>query len=81
MVVGVAGNLFDRVLHRSPLVFIVPGILLLVPGSLGFESAARLLSGDTIAGVDVGVDTVVTALAIVYGLVVSAAVMPERRAS
>jgi uncharacterized membrane protein YjjP (DUF1212 family) len=79
MVVGLAGNLFDRVLHRSPLVFIVPGILLLVPGSLGFESAARLLSGDTIAGVDVGVDTVVTALAIVYGLVVSAALMPERR--
>ncbi len=79
LAVGLAGNLFDRVLHRSPLVFIVPGILLLVPGSLGFESAARLVSGDTIAGVEVGVDTVVTALAIVYGLVVSSALSQGRR--
>ena len=38
LVVGVAGGLAGSYLRRSPLVFIVPGVLMLVPGSAGFNS-------------------------------------------
>jgi uncharacterized membrane protein YjjP (DUF1212 family) len=79
LAVGLAGNVFALLRRRSALIVIVPGILMLVPGSLGYESAARLLAHDTLGGVTAAVDTLVTALSIVYGLVVSAAVLPSRR--
>ena len=78
VVVGLAGNAFVRLLRRSALIFIVPGVLLLVPGSAGFESTAQLLEGETTSGVDAGFGIFMTALAIVYGLVVSTLVAPLR---
>jgi uncharacterized membrane protein YjjP (DUF1212 family) len=79
LAVGLAGNVFALLRRRSALIVIVPGILMLVPGSLGYESAARLLADDTLGGVTAAVDTLVTTLSIVYGLIVSAAVLPSRR--
>jgi uncharacterized membrane protein YjjB (DUF3815 family) len=81
LAVGLAGNVYALTLRRSALVVIVPGILMLVPGSLGFESATRLLAHDTVAGVEAAFDTLVTALSIVYGLLVSASLLPDRRRS
>jgi uncharacterized membrane protein YjjP (DUF1212 family) len=79
LAVGLAGNVFALLRRRSALIIIVPGILMLVPGSLGYESASLLLAHDALGGVTAAVDTLVTALAIVYGLIVSAAVLPSRR--
>ena len=76
--VGVTGSLVSARLRRSPLVFIVPGILMLVPGSAGYDSILRLLSGETVSGINAGVATFVTAMSIAYGLMVSAIVAPRR---
>ena len=81
LTVGLAGNAFALLRSRSALIVVVPGILMLVPGSLGYESAASLLGNNTIAGVDAAFDTLVVALSIVYGLIVSAALLPDRRRS
>jgi uncharacterized membrane protein YjjB (DUF3815 family) len=70
---------FALLRRRSALIIIVPGILMLVPGSLGYESASLLLAHDALGGVTAAFDTLVTTLAIVYGLIVSAAVLPSRR--
>ena len=78
LAIGLAGNAFALVRRRSALIVIVPGILMLVPGSLGYESAASLLGNNTVAGVDAAVDTLVVALSIVYGLIVSAALLPDQ---
>jgi uncharacterized membrane protein YjjP (DUF1212 family) len=78
LAVGLAGNAFALWRSRSALIVIVPGILMLVPGSLGYESAASLLGNNTVAGVDAAFDTLVVALSIVYGLIVSAALLPDR---
>ena len=67
LAIGVCGGLFGAFLRRSPLVFIVPGVLMLVPGSAGFNSILQLLTGQTVSGVDAGFDTFVTAMAIAYG--------------
>lgn len=76
-VVGLAGNAVARQFYRSPLAFIVPGILLLVPGSIGYQSASSLFAGQIITGVDRAFDTFVAFLAIAYGLVASTLLLPD----
>jgi uncharacterized membrane protein YjjP (DUF1212 family) len=78
LVVGLAGGLVGHVLRRSSLVFIVPGVLMLVPGSAGFNSALQLLANQTVSGITAGFDTFVTAMSIAYGLVIAAVVLPRR---
>ena len=78
LTIGVAGSLVGARLRRSPLVFIVPGVLMLVPGSAGFSSILQLLTEQTVSGVAAGFDTFVTAISIAYGLMVSAVILPRR---
>jgi uncharacterized membrane protein YjjP (DUF1212 family) len=78
LAIGIVGGLVASWFHRSALVFIVPGVLILVPGSAGFNSILQLLTGKTVSGVDAGFNTFVTAMAIAYGLMVSAVVLPRR---
>jgi uncharacterized membrane protein YjjP (DUF1212 family) len=80
LTVGVVGGLVGSRLRRSPLVFIVPGVLMLVPGSAGFNSALQLLSNQTVSGISAAFDTFVTAMSIAYGLIVSASLFPGRSA-
>jgi uncharacterized membrane protein YjjP (DUF1212 family) len=76
--VGLAGALVGAWLRRSPLVFIVPGVLMLAPGSLGFTSALQLLRNETVSGVTAAFDTFLTAGSIAYGLMIAAVVLPRR---
>jgi uncharacterized membrane protein YjjP (DUF1212 family) len=78
VVVGVTGTLVGRYLRRSALVFLVPGVLMLVPGSAGFNSVLQLLANETVSGLTAGFDTFVTAMSIAYGLVVAAVLVPTR---
>ena len=78
LAIGVIGGLFSGVLKRSALVFVVPGVLMLVPGSAGFDSLLKLLTGETVGGIEAGFNTFVTAMAIAYGLMLSTIVLPRR---
>jgi uncharacterized membrane protein YjjB (DUF3815 family) len=78
VVVGVAGGLAGMLLRRSPLVFVVPGVLMLVPGSAGFSSVLLLLTDQAVSGITAGFDTFVAALSIAYGLMVSTVLLPRR---
>ena len=78
LAVGLAGGLIGARLRRSALVFIVPGVLMLVPGSAGFDSILQLLSNETVSGITAAFDTFVTATSIAYGLMVSAVILPGR---
>jgi uncharacterized membrane protein YjjB (DUF3815 family) len=51
LVVGLAGHAAAHRYRRSALAFIVPGLLMLVPGAIGFESATSLLAGRTVSGI------------------------------
>ena len=79
--VGIVGNLVGAWLRRSPLVFIVPGVLILVPGSAGYNSILKLVTDQTVSGLTAGFDTFVTAISIAYGLMVSSVVFPRRLTS
>jgi uncharacterized membrane protein YjjP (DUF1212 family) len=49
--VGLYANLWGHWARRTVIVPMVPGVLLLVPGAVGFRSVAALLSGDVLPGV------------------------------
>ena len=76
VVVGLAGGLIGGFLRRSALVFVVPGVLMLVPGSAGFSSVVQLLGDQTVSGLTAGFDTFVTAMSIAYGLMVATVLLP-----
>jgi uncharacterized membrane protein YjjP (DUF1212 family) len=77
--IGVIGSGIARRFHRSALAFVVPGTLMLVPGTIGYESASSLIAGQTVTGIDRADDALVIMLAIAYGLVASTLVLRDRR--
>ena len=79
LTVGVASNLFARLRDRPSTVTLVPGILLLVPGSIGFRSLASLLDRKVMAGVETAFAMILTAVALVTGLLIANVIAPARR--
>jgi uncharacterized membrane protein YjjP (DUF1212 family) len=76
--VGLASNAFARAWRRPASIPLVPGILLLVPGSIGFQSLAWLLDRETVPGVEAAFRMVLVAVSLATGLVLSNVVLPER---
>ncbi len=62
------GYLSGRWWQWPSAVAILPGILLLVPGSLGFRSVSSLLANDVVSGIEAGFTMVLLAFSIVTGL-------------
>lgn len=77
--VGLGSNLYARWFRRSPSVPQVPGILILVPGSIGFHSLSSLLKKDVISGLELGFTMALVAVALVAGLLLANAMFPPRK--
>lgn len=79
LVVGVVGNLYARLRNRPASVVILPGILMMVPGSLSFRSFEFFLAQDTLTGTQTAFKVLFTALALVAGLLfANVAAEPKR---
>ncbi|MDY7229052.1 threonine/serine exporter family protein [Hyalangium sp. s54d21] len=79
LLLGMASNALARLRNRPSVVTIVPGMMLLVPGSLGFRSLESLLARDVLAGVGTAFSMVMVAVAIAAGLLIANALVPSRR--
>lgn len=79
VVVGVMSNLFARTINRPSALVQLPGLIVLVPGSLGFRSVAALLEQDTLAGVQSAFTVVLVAISLAMGLLIANAIVPPRR--
>jgi len=79
LVVGVGSNLYARRVNRPSLVPMTPGILLLVPGSLGFRSLTSFLDQEAVAGMSWAFQTGMVAVSLVGGLLAANIVLPPRR--
>lgn len=77
--VGVASNILARMLDRPSQVYQVPGILLLVPGSVGVRSLAALMNREVVPGIETAFTMVVIAVSIVSGILISNVVLQRRR--
>ena len=76
LAVGITGQLVSSRLRRSMLIFTVPGVLMLVPGSIGYSSVLHLLTNHTVSGITAAFEMFVTAVSIAYGLMIAAIVVP-----
>ena len=80
--VGVASNAWSRVRDQPAAVTIMPGLLLLVPGSIGLRGVYSFLgpdSTDTLAGVDSAASLLLVAVSLVVGLLLANGLFPSRK--
>jgi uncharacterized membrane protein YjjP (DUF1212 family) len=78
LAVGVASGLHSRWRNRPALVTSTVGIIMLVPGSVGFRSITNIIARDPIAGIQTAIAMIVTAVAIVTGLLLARVIVPRR---
>jgi uncharacterized membrane protein YjjP (DUF1212 family) len=79
--VALASSAYERWRHRPAPVVLVPGILLLVPGSIGYRSMTSLMERNTVAGIDNAFTMILTAMSLVAGLLIAGVIAPEPRRS
>lgn len=66
--VGAMSNVFARVWNRPSSIFQFPGIILLVPGSVGYRSLNFLFERNVLGGLDTAFTMITLAMALVVGL-------------
>jgi uncharacterized membrane protein YjjB (DUF3815 family) len=67
------------VFNRAASVIHVPGLILLVPGAVGFRAFSALSAQDTLGGVQAAFSVLTIGTALVMGLLLASALLPSRR--
>ncbi len=78
LMVGIAGNLFARWSRRPGSIMHLPGLILLVPGSIGMRSLSALVGHDVLSGIETGFLAIMIAVALTSGLILASALVPPR---
>ena len=79
LLLSALANLYARYVGRPGAVVREPGILLLVPGSVGFRSVSYLLDRNTSLGIDTGILLVTLLISLVGGLMFGELLIAPRR--
>ena len=79
-IVSVLSNIYSRWANRPGATFRLPGLILLVPGSVGFHSLSFVFERDVFLGLDTAFSVVTLIAALVAGLVLGNSVVPPRSA-
>lgn len=81
--VSAGSNLVARYLGRSPMITQVPGLLILVPGSIGFRSVTSFFGQQVEAGVETGFRLAVIGISLAAGIlagnIIGGTATPRRR--
>jgi len=78
-VLGLVSNALARLRLRPGAITAVPGLLVLVPGSLGFRGVSSFLAQDALPGVELVARMLAVAMALVSGLLLAGVVVPSQR--
>jgi uncharacterized membrane protein YjjP (DUF1212 family) len=76
---GLVSHLFSRISHRPSLVVMVPALLLLLPGSIGFSSLYSFMEDNSTTGVSAAFRMATVAISIVLGLLITYVILPPIR--
>lgn len=77
LVVGVVSNLFGRFCNRPAAIMQMPGLLMLVPGSMGFSGfSAIILHNDMPSGLKIVFTMALVAVSLVAGLLIANVICP-----
>lgn len=74
-----AGNLYARVFRRPGALIRFPGIILLVPGSIGFRGLTQVFERDIFLSLSTGYTLLVVLVTLVAGLLFGNLLVPPRR--
>ena len=77
--VGILGNLFARTVDRPSAIVMLPGLLMLVPGSVGFKSLQLFIDQDTVNGMQSAVTVMIIGVALVVGLLLANVLLRPRK--
>jgi len=66
-VVGLSANLYSRFTHKPAVVYLLGGVMLLLPGSVGVKGVTAMMSDDVISGIQFTFQMFVTAMCITIG--------------
>ena len=79
VLLGFYSNAFARILGRPALTTTIPGLILLVPGSLGYKSMAMLFGQEVLLSMNFAFEMIITAVALVAGLSFGSTLLTPRR--
>jgi uncharacterized membrane protein YjjB (DUF3815 family) len=79
LLLGASSNVFARVFNRPGALIREPGIILLVPGSIGFRTLNFVFERDVMLGLDTGITLMTLLVALVAGLLFGDLLVPPRR--
>lgn len=77
--VAVGSNLFTKVFNRPILITMLPGILVLVPGALGFQSLNYMYQHDLLLGIDTAFSTIATVVSLVAGIFIGNLILKTKQ--
>lgn len=75
---AVCANLYGRTFRRPSAILLLPGLLMLVPGSLGFRSLSALMERDVLGGVSTAIAVALVSTSLVAGLFAASALVRPR---
>lgn len=78
LVVGMMANVYERRGFGPASVPLVPGVLLLVPGSIGYRSLTSLLDQNVVTGIATAFTMLLTAVALAAGLLMANVLVPPK---
>lgn len=78
LALGATSNLYAWLRKRPGTTVLVPGVLLLVPGSMGYRSLNELMSREVVPGIETAVEMVLVAVSLVAGLLAANVLTPPR---
>lgn len=79
LVLCMGSNAMARSLGKPAIVTIVPGLLLLVPGSIGYRSFDAFMGHDVATGVGIAFTVGMIAISLVMGLLLANVIVPPRK--
>lgn len=79
LLLGLGANTFARRTGQPASIVLIPGVILLVPGSVGLRSMTAIVLKDVMGGVQAGFAVMMIATAIVAGLLIADVASPARR--
>ncbi|MBE9548954.1 MAG: threonine/serine exporter family protein [Proteobacteria bacterium] len=77
-IIGTTANIFSRLTRKPSAIIYVPGLLLLVPGAMGFRSLNQILEHNVVAGLEGFFNVFLTAIALATGMVISSVLVPSK---
>jgi uncharacterized membrane protein YjjP (DUF1212 family) len=79
LVVGCGSNAYARLFNRPAMVPQTPGLVILVPGSIGYNSLTAMVQSDTIRGVELAFSMSIVGVALVGGLLLANQIISPKR--